>query len=324
MSILTGNKAKLQIGKETTWGTLVTTTQEYAFFSEEFKETREKKVEGVIVGSKGEPANYTTKIQVEGGFSCLARADDIGYLLAGTLGSEGTITDVGTNGKKHTFTALEMSESSSLPSFTIKIDRIADKFAYSGFKIDELKLSGSAGDFVKVDVKGVGKDETTGTTLASLSKSSRRPFKFSGGTLKFGTTSIEITSFDFNYKNNLQKDIQTNLTGLYTYEPQPAQRQITLNIETIFDDNSLTQYTNYYKTDDTFALELEFESEEEIETGLNYSMKIIIPTIQITSSDFGVKGTDVLKHSFSLKAIDSISSELVTIELINTNANKYI
>ncbi|MEM4260537.1 MAG: phage tail tube protein [Candidatus Woesearchaeota archaeon] len=324
MAILTGNKAKLQIGKETTWGTLVTTTQEYAFFSEDLKETREKKVEGVIVGAKGEPANYTTKIQVEGGFSCLARPDDIGYLIGGALGAEGTVITQGTNGKKHTFTAIEMSESASLPSFSVKIDRVADIFGYSGFKIDELKLSGSAGDFVKVDVKGVGKNEEVGTTLASLSKSSRRPFKFTGGSLTFGTTDIEITSFDFNYKNNLQKDIQTNLTGLYTYEPQPAQRQITFNIETLFDDNSIEQYTDYYKTDNTFALELKFTSDEEIETGLNYSMTITISTCQITTSDFGVKGTEVLKHSFSLKAIDSISDELITVELVNTNASKYI
>lgn len=324
MAILTGNKAKLQIGKETTWGTLVTTTQEYAFFSEDFKETRDKKVEGVIVGSKGEPANYTTKVQVEGGFSCLARPDDVGYLLGGALGSEGTVETAGTSGKKHTFTAIDIDETTDLPSFSVKIDRIADIFGYSGFKIDELKLSASAGDFIKLDVKGVGKSESVGQTLASLTKSTRRPFKFSGGTLKFDTTSIEITSFDFDYKNNLQKDIQTNQTGLYTYEPNPAQRQITMSIETLFNDASMTQYSDYYKTDDTFAIELEFTSDEEIETGLNYSMTITIPVAQITSSDFGVKGTEALKHSFSLKAIDSISSELITIELVNTNASKYI
>jgi len=324
MGILTGNKTKLQLGKETTWGTSVNATQEYAFFSEKFNEKREKKTEGVIVGSKGEPASYTTKINVDGSFSCLLRPDDAGYLIGGALGSEGTVTTVGTNGKKHTFTALSMTETSSLPSFTVKVDRVADVFIYSGCKIEELKLSADAGDFVKVDVSFVGKNETIGGTLQTLSKSGRKSFQFSGGTLKFGTTSVEITKFDFLYKNNLQADVRTNLTGLYVYEPQPAERQIDVNIECLFNDNSLTQYTSYYKTDNTFSLELKFTSDEEIETGLNYSLTITIPCVQIVESDMGVSGKDTLKHNFKLKAIDSISSELITIELVNTNASKYI
>lgn len=322
--ILTGNKARLQVGLEDAFGTLDTTTVEYAFLQESLKENREKKTEGVIVGCKGEPASVTTKIAVEGNISVLARPDDIGILLGAALGEEANVTTVGTAGKKHTFTAIETTESNSLPSLTILVDRIADIFGYSGCKIDELKLSSAAGDFVKVEVTLMGQAETGSQSLASLSRSALKPFLFSGGSLAFGCTEVEITSVDFSLKNSLDNSLQTNTTGLYPYEPQPAERQISISAELLFDDTSLAQYTAYYKTDTPFTLELSFTSEEEIETGLNYSLDIIIPAVQITGSDFNISGKDVLKHKFDLKAIDTITLELITVVLINKTSGKYI
>lgn len=324
MAILTGNNAKLQVGVELAYGTPVDAVQEYAFFSESFKEEREKKTEGVIIGSKGEPANYTTKIQTKGEFSCLARPDDIGYILGAALGEEAAVTTVGTTGKKHTFTAIDMAESASLPSLTVVIDRIADIFTYSGVKIDNMTLDASAGEMVKLTVSCIGKDEEGGGEIQTLTKSALKPFLFSGGIVKFASTSIEVTSVNFEYANNLQADIQTNLTGQYIYEPQPGERAITIKVDTLFNDESLSQYTSYYKNDTTFALELKFQSTETIETGLYYSLTISIPVCQITTSDFSVSGKDTLKHSFTLKAIDSVTSELITIELVNKNGETYI
>jgi len=324
--MLTGNKAKLQVAKETTFGTKpISMTNQLQFFSENFKEKREKKSEGVITGAKGETASYTTKIVVDGGFSCLVRPDDAGLLFAAALGTEGEVTDVGTNGKKHTFTALDMIESASLPSLSVIVDRIANTFTYTGCKINELKLSSTAGDFVKVDVGMIGKSEALGDTLTTLTPSVRRAFKFFGGSLKIGGNTVaDLTKIDFSYNNNLQADIQTNSSGLYVVEPQPAQRQISIDVDALFSDNTITQYVNNFKADTQFSLEINFTSDEEIETGLNYSLKITIPAAQIVDSDFGISGTDTLKHNFKFKAIDSIASELITIELVNTNASKYI
>lgn len=322
--ILTGNKAKLQIGKETTFAAEATPTVEYAFLSEGIKENREKKSEGVLISSKGEPQNITTKISVEGSFGVLARPDDIGHIIGGALGAEATVKTIGTSGYEHTFTAIATGETDSLPSYTIVIDRIADIFQYIGCKIESFKLSGAAGDFIKVDVNIVGQAEEVGAETASLTKSTLKPFLFSGGSLTFGSTEVEITSVDLEYKNGLKNDIQTNITGLYVYEPQPSERQISINCEMLFDDTSLEQYASYYKTDTTFALELEFVSSEEIETGLAYSMKITIPAVQIVGTDFNVKGKDTLKHIFEIKAVDNGTNELITIVLINKKNTKYV
>jgi len=322
--LLTGNKSKLQLGVETTFGTPATPTVELAFLSESLKEGREKKTEGVLVGSKGEPQSITTKISVEGGFSVLARPDDIGFIIAGALGKEGTVATQGTSGHKHSFTAVETSESESLPSLTVLVDRIADVFEYAGCKIDNFKISGASGDFIKVDLNVFGQSEAGGASLATLTKSALKPFLFSGGKLTFGSTAVEITSCELDYKNNLKNDIQTNLTGLYVYEQQPGERQIILNCEMLFNDESLAQYASYFKTDTLFGIELEFISTETIETGLYYSMKIIIPSAQIVGTDFSVKGKDVLKHSFEIKAVDDGTNELITVELVNKRSSKYI
>lgn len=324
-----GNGVKVQFAIESTYGTVPTMTKQIRVASEGFKYTPEKKDEGLLTGGKSSGRVYTTSIKADGQLSTNVRPDEVGYLIGCALGVEGTpALVVGSTGAyKHTFTSIGNEETDILPSLSFVVDRIVEAYAYAGCKVNTLSFSAQPGDILKVDVSFVGKDEVAGTLQTGLTLSPLLPFRFANGSVKVGGNTIaDITSLKFEYNNNLDASTQTMSTGLYFKEPQVGVRGIKTDLEVIYTSDSDDIKTNYFKTDNDVSLDINFASTEEIETGFPYSMKIIIPHNQVSdaSSANAASRDDNLKQSFSMKAIEEGSDELITVELINGLAAAYI
>lgn len=322
-----GNSGKVQFGIESTYADPADMEAQVRFSSEGFKYTPNKQEEGLLTGLKGQGRSYTMGVKAEGSLSTNVRPDEAGYWLALGLGSEDTpvLESGATNVYIHTFTAIGNTLSDHLPSATFTVDRIVDVFQYPGCKITDFSFSASPGDYLKLDANFVGKDEEAGTIDSGLTPSSLKPFRFQHGqVLLAGSPIADITSINFSYNNNPETDLQTTSTGLYYKEPEAGAREITMELEVLYTEDSETIRQDYYKTDDALSVEIVFTSDEEIETDFPYQMNIIVPNAQVSESDSNIGGADRLTQSLNLRGIDEVGSELITVELINDKETAYI
>lgn len=324
--MVNGNSVVLQLGKETTYGTAATPDEQIKISSESLKEVYNKIDEGLAVGGRGAGMVATMGIGVEGSFSTLLRPD-MGKLLAATLGTEADVV-ASTVGHLHTFTAVEPE--GSLPSLTAIVDRKVEKFSYSGLKVASLSLSADAGGYVTADVSFNGKKETSGATLQTLTPSALKAFKFAGGKAYIDDVAIaDVTSMSLEINNNLDAQIQTTDTGVYYKEPAVGVREITSNLSMIYSASAESVRNSLYKTDNTFALKLEFTSDEEMvdsdddEKKEAYKMTILLPCCQMDDANANMGGLETLMQDISVRVCDNLDDELITVLLINAKETKY-
>ena len=317
--ILNGNSLILQLGKENTYGTAVTPTNQVRVSSESLKPVYNKVDEGLLTGGRGASRKEIMSLKTEGDISTLARPDEVGLFFKAALGVESV------EGNKHTFTALGTALSNSLPSLTAICDRKVDKFVYKGLKINSLSFSAAPEDYLKLDVSFVGREEATGGSLATLTPSSLKSFKFRHGKVRLaGTEVADITNINFTYNNNLDAETQTTSTGLYFKEPEPGKREITTELEMLYTTGTEAYRTSYYKTDTQVGIELEFVSDETFGEGNTpYSLKIIIPCNQCSDASANMTGADSTKQTMNFEAVDNLTDELITVELVNNKTEAY-
>lgn len=323
--MISGNRLRVQVGKETIYGQVSTGQYQIKVSSEGFRLRLNKKDEGLLTGGKTTGVLATLSKSTEGSLSFLARPDDLGLFLKACLGIEDNpvLIEGAENAYKHTFKAIGTSLTDHLPSLSLLIDRVAQQLAYTGCKIQSLNFTAAPEDFLKIEGSFVGKDEISGT-LASLTPSTRKAFKFHKGQIKISNNIYaDITNIKFNYGNNLINNIQTTGTGLFFYEPEVGTREVTAEIELLYNSQSVSLRNSFYLTDNDFSIELLFTSEEEIETGIPYSLKINIPHVQVTDTNPTIGGADVVKQTVSMKAIEVGSDELIIIDLVNDKNTSY-
>ena len=317
--IVNGNSLILQLGAESSYGTAATPTRQIRVASESLKPTYNKVDEGLLTGGRGAGRKEIMSLKVEGDISTLARPDDVGLFLKAALGVEEV------DGNKHTFTALGTDLEDSLPSLTAVLDRKVDKFSYAGLKVNTLSFSAAPEDYLKLDVSFVGREESTGAELAELSPSSLKSFKFRHGKVKLGGVEVaDITNINFSYNNNLDTETQTTSTGLYFKEPEPGMRAITTELEMLYAEGTEAYRTSYYKTDATVSIELKFISDETFgDNKTPYSLTISIPCNQCSDASANMSGADSTKQTMSFEAVDNLTDELITVELVNDVSDEY-
>lgn len=88
MSIYSGQDSKLQIGKESTWGTYVIPTKQISFTSESLTYVPEYVEEDALVGAKTSRRMDNMGVKAQGDFTYIVKPDNVGLLLAATLGAE--------------------------------------------------------------------------------------------------------------------------------------------------------------------------------------------------------------------------------------------
>lgn len=326
--MINGNSLVVQMATEDTYGAVPSAmTKKVNVSSEGFKWEPTKKDEGLLTGGRTTGKVETMSIKTSGSISTLARPDDVGLFIKNTLGIEETPALVdGTEGAYlHTFKAIGTAETDSLPSLTFTLDKKAAVLVYNGCKIDSLSFSADPEDYLKIDLSIVGKEETTGALTNSLSLSPLKAFKFRHGQVKLNNSVLaDITSIKLDYKNNLDQSIQTTATGKYYKEPECGSREVTADLEMLYSTESETLRNTWYKTDDAVSLELDFTSDEEIEDGVPYQLRLTLPNVQVnTMENPSFSGTDTIKQSVNFKAIEVGADELIVVEVVNGLASAY-
>lgn len=330
--MISGNSVIFQTGKETTYGTAATGTKQDKISSESLKPVYNKIDEGLATGGRGAGLKATMGIGVEGSFSTLMRPD-MAYWLKYLLGVESV--DEATEGYTHTFTAIESGESYHLPSFTAYVDRKVKKCKYTGCKVNSATLSASAGDYLKLDVTVNGKDEVYADSLASLTPSSLRAFKFAQAKLYTGsydsntgtftgTELADVKEFSLEWNNNLDAQTQTTSTGAYYKEPEVNTREATIQTSLIYATAAETVREAYYKSDATLGLKIELISDEMIEEEEPYKMTIIIPCVQCSDADANMGDPNSsISQNMTFDLVDNLVDELIIINVDNGDSSAY-
>lgn len=305
------------MGTESVYGTESTLTKQIRVSSESLKPVYNKVDEGLLTGGRGASRKEIMSCKVEGDISTLARPDDLGMFLNALLGVE-VVTGSDTEGYTHTYTALGTGEDDELPSLTAVLDRKAGVFSYTGLKLNSMSFSAAPEDYLKLDMSYVGYKEDTGTLTAGLSPSTLKSFKFRHGKVKLAGAEIaDITNIKFDYNNNLNADVQTTSTGLYFKEPEPGVRELSTELEMLYSSGTEAYRNSYYKTDADVSIELNFVSDEDVVSGVPYSLTITIPHNQCADATANMTGADNTKQTMSFNAWDNGSDELITAVLIN-------
>lgn len=324
--MINGNSLILQFGKETTYGEGGTPSRQIKVASESFKPMYNKIEEGLLTGGKAGSKKETMSIRTEGSISTLARPDDVGFFLKATLGNEEVSSIEDEKVFLHTFKALGTNEDDVLPSIFAIADKKVNKFLYNGLKINSLSFSASPEDYLKLDLNLVGRNETTNAEMNNdLLPTTLKSFKFRNGKVKIaGQDVADITSINFNYENQLDTQTQTTSTGVYYKEPNVGVRTIQTTLEAIYTSELEQIRELYYKTDETVSIELLFDSEYKIpETDIYYQMKITIPCNQLSDATANFGSAETIKQSMTFDAFEENGQELITIDLINGEANEY-
>jgi hypothetical protein len=264
--------------------------------------------EKILTGNIGEARLDTMGVKSEGSVVTLARPDDLGLFLYGTLGQQSL------NGDLFKFTPNR----TSLPSFKIKIDKGAGVYTYPGCIINQLSFSAELEDYLSLtlNVSGYGEEFETGN-LYPIQPSLQRAFKFNQGKVYFEDTELaDITSIGFSYNNNVENSIQTTSTGIHYKRPSPNTRQITLDLSCLYSPESETFRQDYFKTDNIFGVKLDFQTDEG-GAGDLHRLTIEIPATQVTSCSVPISDANSIKQSMSMSGIDLGAGDIIAIYLDN-------
>lgn len=312
-----GSRLIIQYGKEDEYGEEIgTATRQIEVGSETFKYVPNKVEEGLLTGSKiGGKVNTMSK-SAEGGISTLARPDDIGLFLMAMTGTNPTpvLVEGSTGAYTRTFT---LTNADHLPTLFFKVLRetgIAK--GYTGLMFDGLSFNVQAGDTLKMDMTMKGKAEVDTTMETGLSISPLKPFRLDNAIVKVGGTPLEVFTTKFEMKSNLNASLQSNHSGIYLRKPTVGRFDLITEFETDYNTVSNTLRNLYWLTDDIFSAEITFFNGSNIEEGFPYSLKISLPTNQMTDNTVNISGQGPVKIPIKLKAVEN-GVEPISITLVN-------
>lgn len=302
--------------------------------SEAFNTENDRKDEGVLTGGIGPGKKETMSLKSNNSFSTLAKPDVLGYFLACALGVEKEVEEVtnleeNTIGYTHTF--MPLRRVGNLPSMEFQLDRVAQKFKYSGLKIKDFSLTAEPEDYLKLDINLFGNEEEKILVLdnTDVSASTLKSFKFSGGKVKInGETFCNVTSVKLEYANNLP-ELFTTCSGMRPLSTNPGMREIKVDLEVLYDKNS-EELRDHYLEDSLMSCELEFESSEVITVGedLKYKLVITLPALMLEESRANFGGADTITQNLSMVAVEGTPvsgyDPLITIKLTDKHSTVYI
>ncbi len=325
-----GNDTKLQIGLESTYGTGVTPTVQLEFLSESLHQTNTSVESDALVGGVTTPYYIRVGSKVEGDTSIEIHPDKIGELLYAALGVEGdaSLVSGALSTYEHAFTPVKGG--TSLPSLTAVVDKKADVFSYTGLKVDSLSLDTDAGSLLTSTISMIGQKENSGQSVETLSVSALNPFNFNDMKIYFGTAGSvaatnlgEATSMSFSYSNNLENDLYVADGTEYMSEIDYQQREITLDVESLYNDDTNAYRESNFKTGDKLSVRVEFTHPTEVESGYNYKLIIDMLNCVITDAPNDISGAERITIPLSIKALEANGDQAITITVNDDLSSKY-
>lgn len=324
MPFSTGSGARVAIGKESAWGTPVADTMLMHFTSEGLAPEINKVEEESLLAAKAAAAYDLMGIKVSGDISGIVKPEMAGFLLKAALGGTDTVVQNqgGVTGQ-HQHTIELQTAAAALPSYTIMVDRKVAIKRYSGCRVESLKLSAKAGDYVRFTLAVKGKDESAGS-IVTTTPPSRKAYKFIGATVTLGGTAFEATGIDLDIMNQLEEGPQTNLSGLYHTDPMHTKRKVTISIEKPYDAAAETLRDTNLLTEAVLAtVVLHLESPEIIAAASKYRMDVTLRNVAILDAKTNVGGPSILTTSISGEATAVGSTEPISAVIYDNQTAAY-
>jgi hypothetical protein len=320
MAFNTGAGTRLAIGKESAWGTPVADTMLVNYESESISPQVKKTEEPSLLAAKAAAAYDLMGIDVSGDFSAVLKPENAGFFFKAALGGTDTVTNPSAT-YCHTIPAA--AASGALPSYTIIIDRKQAIKRYAGMKCASMRLSARAGDYCKVAMSWKGKDESTGTVTTSTVPS-LKAYKFIGGTLSLGATSMEITGVELGIDNALDGAIQTNSSGTYFTEPVHGARKITLDVELPYDANTETIWTTNFLTETLLSTAvLHLESPSIITAALKYRLDATLSNVAVIGMSRSVNSSGIITATIKCEATAVGATEPISVAIYDATSAAY-
>lgn len=332
-----GNDTRFQIGLEDSaaYGTAVTPTEQLEMLSESLGERHNFVESDALVGAVTTPYFNIIGRKVEGDLNLQVHPDNMGLILYATLGVEATPTDTVEAGVvyNHAFTPVKGGD--SLPSLTAVVDKKSDVFVYSGLKINSLSLETDPGSLLTSTISFIGREEAKGGELATLDHSSLNPLDFNTMRVYVGDAGSEAdvlvdysTNFSFTYNNNLENDLYVADGTQYMYEIDYQKRDITLDIEALYNSDSNTLREDFFKTGYKMSIKVEFDSRQIIDGSVSdpkntYKIVLDIRNFVVTEAPNDISGPERLRIPISGRALEVGSDPAITVILQDGQSSKH-
>lgn len=291
----------LALGKESTFGTGVTSTSNLDFLSLSIKTTQESKtleqVQRKRTMSKSLRMGRVIEGEIEAYFYPQVTA--CAFLLANAMG--GTITSATATGETvggtaftHTFNIGNMDQNTvSLSANVRKGPTTTGKvFEYVGLRVGTLGLVGELDEPLKFNASLMGKDssQTSNDVESALTVTSSNPMSFENGRFSVENTfaSLTATSFwhvqaiNFEISNNLKTDNESRRIGADVLQVMPVGvANFTMSVTMRFD--TTTAYTAMLDNS-TLSAEFEFTGETASGSAISEGLKLRFPKLKINDA----------------------------------------
>jgi len=321
-----GKNSKLQLAIEGSYGVKEAPTIAIKHTSESLKLAIDSKSEETLIGGKVSTGFDIMGYSTAGDLTAYARPGTLGYLLGLAMGKESApvLSDGSVGAYRHDFTLIGSSAADVLPSACLTIDRKIAVKAYTGCKCDSCSIEISQGDYIKITESFKGKAEEAGA-VEDLATPARKAFKFINGLVKINAAPVAyITGAKIDISNNLDDGGKTLGSGLFNAEYEHQDREIKISLDVNYVAGVETLREDYFKTGETIAIDLLFESPEEIEEGVPYSFAIGAPLVNIIDLSPTISSADKLTTTIEGACIESDVKEPITISIIDEKDSKYI
>jgi len=331
MGNYSGNDTQFQIGLEGSYGTAATPTVLLEFLNDSLHQVNTPVESEALVGAVTTPYYNVVGKKVEGDVSIEVHPDKIGLLIGAALGTEAdaALVSTKTTTYDHAFTPIKGGD--SLPSLTAVVDKKADEFTYAGLKVDSFTLECDPSSLLTSTFSFIGQKEVLTGSVQTLAASTLNPWDFNDMAIYLGTAGSEAAtnmatakSFAFTYANNLENDLFVADGTEYMAEIDYQKRDITFDIEALYDDASNTSRETYYKTGDKLSAKIVFTHKTATETGAYYTLTLDMRNVVITEAPNDIAGPERLTIPLSFRALEVGSDAAITITLRDKEDGEYL
>lgn len=309
---LEGYGSYLAVGRETIFGTGVTTTSQLEFISASMKVLKETKVIEQVETSRTYSKQIKMGKMIEGEVECYAYAEPNAFQYMLFNGFGGTVTSATATGETAGGAAFEHSieiggMDGTYPSLSMNMRKGQETggkvFEYSGVRVNEMSFASEIDDALKTTFSLIAKDatQTANDVSSALSTSTcNEPLSFVNGRVSVVAGSLagvtttafwHVQSVEFGLSNNLKSDTGSRRIGSDTLDVLPpgiANMNLTLNIR--FD--TTTAFDGMIDNTD-YAVELEFQGSTLGSSVIRRGMKFQFPVCKISDAgDPDIGGPD--------------------------------
>jgi hypothetical protein len=316
-----GALTHIGLGKETTWGTAVASTEYLRFASEGINEEIEQVVSESLSGVVDEGASYEGVHNISGDISFDVYPNVVGHLLRAAFGAPVT-TMVVAGVYQHVFTPVQSSFSNlcALPPYTLEVHRdLEQAFQYAGAIVNDLTFSFGTDNKIMQGTAAILAKKLALIAKTTPSFEAIAPFMWNQATITVdGIVSKDISTLEFGVNNNLEA--RATLDG--TREPSRVIRNGVRTFPTNFslELKDLTEF-NKFRVQNEIPIKIELEGA--VISGANkYKLTIDIPKFRFNAFPINVGGSGAITTQVDGSAkYDASSAMAMKVTLINSKVS---